>query len=165
MPSDDELAETAAALPSDPHAHTATVAAKASARVVDKKLLGRFRIESVLGAGGMGVVHAAFDPELERRVALKLLHASNADARARLLREARAMAKLSHPNVITVFEVGSAEGEDFVAMELIDGETLKDWQARTRPAWRELVAAFIAAGRGLAAAHKAGLVHRDFKPS
>src|SRR5512138_3911013 len=124
MPSDDELAETAAA---SPPTETATVAARHAVRLpADKKQLGRFRLEGVLGAGGMGVVHAAFDPELERRVALKLLHASSADARARLLREARAMAKLSHPNVITVFEVGSADGEDFVAMELVDGETLKD---------------------------------------
>jgi len=119
----------------------------------------------VLGSGGMGTVHAAFDPELERRVAVKVLHARDTEARARLLREARAMAKLSHANVITVFEVGSADGNDFVAMELVDGETLKEWWTRTRPKWRDVVAAFIAAGRGLAAAHAAGLVHRDFKPS
>src|SRR2546423_3559854 len=109
MPADDELAETSAASPSEPHGETATSGGEVKQRAIGKASLGRFRLEHVLGAGGMGIVHAAFDPELERRVALKLLHASNADARARLLREARAMAKLSHPNVITVFEVGSAD--------------------------------------------------------
>jgi predicted Ser/Thr protein kinase len=166
-PSDDELAETAAAAPStdDGPGRTRT-AGGGDARPRRAILtLGRLRLERVLGTGGMGVVHAAFDPDLERRVAVKLLHASSADARARLLREARAMAKLSHPNVITVFDVGTADGEDFVTMELVDGVTLKDWIAAAKPRWRELVAAFIAAGRGLAAAHEAGLVHRDFKPT
>jgi len=173
--SDDELARTAAvseqALANtvvsgsdrDALGHTQTGAATPAPRA--RQTLGRLRLERVLGSGGMGVVYAAFDPDLERRVAVKLLHTGNADARARLLREARAMAKLSHANVITVFDVGSADGEDFVTMELIDGETLKDWIARARPAWRELVAAFVHAGRGLAAAHDAGLVHRDFKPA
>jgi hypothetical protein len=159
--SEDELARTATAMPLPGAAPAAPAASAATSRAT----LGRFRIERELGAGGMGVVLAAFDPELERRVAVKVLHARSADARARLLREARAMAKLSHPNVITVFDVGSTDGEDFVAMELIDGETLKDWIARVRPRWREIVAAYVAAGRGLAAAHAVGLVHRDFKPS
>jgi len=173
--SDDELAKTAAASEQalantvasgsdkDAIAHTQTGAVTPSPR--ERQTLGRLRLERVLGSGGMGVVHAAFDPDLERRVAVKLLHAGNADARARLLREARAMAKLSHPNVITVFDVGSADGEDFVTMELVDGETLKDWITRARPSWREIVAAFVHAGRGLSAAHDAGLVHRDFKPA
>jgi hypothetical protein len=173
--SDDELAKTAAV---SQHALANTVASGNDNAAVDRtqtagavgspreiRTLGRLRLERVLGSGGMGVVYAAFDPDLERRVAVKLLHASSADARARLLREARAMAKLSHANVITVFDVGSAEGEDFVTMELIDGETLKDWLARARPSWREIVLAFAHAGRGLAAAHDAGLVHRDFKPA
>ncbi len=127
--------------------------------------LGRYRIEREIGAGGMGVVHAAFDPDLERRVALKVLRGSGSDdLRQRLLREARAMARLAHPNVVVVHEVGSANGRDFVAMELIDGETLADW-VRDRPRTiGEIMAAFIAAGRGLAAAHRAELVHRDFKP-
>ncbi|MGE5185139.1 MAG: protein kinase domain-containing protein [Acidobacteriota bacterium] len=153
-PSDDELARTA------------TAPAAARDALPRAGVLGRFRIERELGHGGMGVVHAAFDPELERRVALKVLHrADDAEARARLLREARAMARLSHPNAITVFEVGSAGGEDFVAMELVDGETLGAWLARERPGWRDIVGAFLAAGRALAAAHAEGLVHRDFKPS
>jgi serine/threonine protein kinase len=93
----------------------------------------------------MGIVHAAFDPELERKIALKVLRkAGSEDARARLLREARAMAKLSHPNVITVFDVGSTDGQDFVAMELIDGETLGEWLTRVRPDWRTILAAFVA---------------------
>ncbi len=153
-PTDDELAFTATAPGPRP-----------SAKKLDRVKLGRFTIESELGAGGMGVVHAAFDPDLERRVALKVLRATSADARARLLLEARAMAKLSHPNVITVFEVGSAEGEDFVAMELIDGGTLGDWIERTHPRPGEILAAFTLAGRGLVAAHAQGLVHRDFKPN
>ena len=153
MATDDELAQTATA--------PATPSALASA----PQVLGRFRIEAKLGEGGMGIVHAAFDGELERRIAVKLLRdAGSADARARLLREARAMAKLSHPNVITVFEVGSVEGHDFVAMELIDGETLAEWLRRARPDVRAIASAFVAAGRGLVAAHAAGLVHRDFKP-
>ncbi|MBX3160461.1 MAG: protein kinase [Deltaproteobacteria bacterium] len=128
--------------------------------------LGRYRLERELGAGGMGVVHAAFDPDLERRIALKVLRnaAGGDEAQRRLLREARAMARLAHTNVVTVHEVGSANGRDFVAMELIEGETLADWlrAAPRRP--DEIVAAFVAAGRGLAAAHEASIVHRDFKP-
>src|SRR5262245_27056709 len=91
--------------------------------------LGRYRLERELGAGGMGVVHAAFDPDLERRIALKVLRVSvpSTNAKDRLMREARAMARLSHPNVVTVHEVGTANGRDFVAMELIQGETLADW--------------------------------------
>ncbi len=166
--SEDELAETAAVPPgTSAHdlARTATAGSGAAPAADRPATLGRLRLERVLGSGGMGVVHAAFDPDLERRVAVKLLHASSADARARLLREARAMAKLSHPNVITVFDVGTADGTDFVTMELVDGATLKDWLAIAKPAWRDIVAAFVAAGRGLAAAHDAGLVHRDFKPT
>jgi len=128
--------------------------------------LGRYRLERELGAGGMGVVHAAFDPDLERRVALKVLRsaAGTSDARHRLLREARAMARLAHPNVVTVHEVGSANGRDYVAMEIIEGHTLAEWLRATPRLEAEIVDAFIGAGRGLAAAHAAGIVHRDFKP-
>src|SRR5512138_3489613 len=153
MASDDELAQTA------------TAPARGSAKRIARTSLGRFQIEHELGAGGMGIVYAAFDPELERRVALKVLRARSADAVARLSLEARAMAKLSHPNVITVYDVGSAGGEDFVAMELIDGGTLGEWVQRDKPRTAEIIAAFVAAGNGLAAAHAQGLVHRDFKPS
>ncbi|MGE0548300.1 MAG: serine/threonine-protein kinase [Kofleriaceae bacterium] len=153
--SDDELARTATAGPSGSEVINLPAGS----------MLGRYRLERELGSGGMGVVHAAFDPDLERRVALKVLRTSGADeAKKRLLREARAMARLAHPNVVTVHEVGTANGRDYVAMEIVDGDTLADWlRAQTR-APAEIVEAFVAAGRGLAAAHAAGIVHRDFKP-
>jgi tRNA A-37 threonylcarbamoyl transferase component Bud32 len=128
--------------------------------------LGRYRLVRVLGAGGMGVVWAALDPDLDREVALKVLRSSDAAParRARLLREARAMAKVHHPNVITVHEVGTAAGRDFVAMEVVHGRTAAQWLALRKRSRREVHRVFAAAGRGLAAAHAAGLVHRDFKP-
>ena len=155
----------------DQLARTATAPGRA-ASIADEKLpsageaLGRYRLERELGAGGMGVVFAAFDSKLERRVALKVLRGGGAgsDANRRLLREARAMARLTHRNVVTVHEVDSVGGRDYVAMELIDGATLAEWLRIAPRTPNEIVAAFVAAGRGLAAAHAAGLVHRDFKP-
>ncbi len=128
--------------------------------------VGRYLLLQPLGAGGMGVVWTAFDPELDRKVALKLLHPrrGGAEDRLRLLREAQAAARLSHPNAVQVYDVGTAGGEVFVAMERVDGWTFDRWRAERKPGRRELVAAMTAAGRGLAAAHEAGLVHRDFKP-
>ncbi|EDM76994.1 serine/threonine kinase family protein [Plesiocystis pacifica SIR-1] len=128
--------------------------------------VGRFSIVRKLGAGGMGVVYMAYDEELDRRVAVKLLRSTDTDTigRARMKREAQAMARLSHPNVVTVYEVDSHEGQLFVAMEYVEGDDLRGWlDAGARP-WPEVVAVFCQAGRGLAAAHEAGLVHRDFKP-
>jgi len=155
---DDELAHTATA--EDP-----TAAASAAAMEARRSVLGHYRLEHRLGEGGMGVVHAAFDTDLERRVAIKLLHAGPSDAnRARLLREARAMARLDHPNVVTIFDVDSIEGKDLVVMELVEGTTLAEWlRAEPRPR-AAILDAFQGAGRGLAAAHAAGMVHRDFKP-
>src|SRR5205085_765633 len=131
--------------------------------------IGGYVIERVLGAGGMGVVYAAHDPDLDRRVALKLLHGAGsttgAEARTRLLREARAMAKVNHPNVITVYEVGTAGGIDFVAMELIEGTNGADWLRKTKRTPAAIMSMLTSAGRGLAAAHAMGLVHRDFKPA
>ncbi|HEY0252981.1 MAG TPA: protein kinase, partial [Kofleriaceae bacterium] len=101
--------------------------------------LGRLKLEKLLGSGGMGAVFEAFDPDLERRVAVKVLHARSADGRTRVLREARAMAKVSHPNVIAVFDVGTVNSTDFVVMELIAGETLDAWAKRAHPSWREIV--------------------------
>jgi eukaryotic-like serine/threonine-protein kinase len=130
--------------------------------------IGRYVLLRILGVGGMGVVYAAWDPKLERRVAVKLLRP---DARvsldvlqARLLREAQAMARLSHPNVITIHEVGTHDNHVFVVMEFVDGGTLNDWLRAEQRSWRDIVRAFCAAGEGLSAAHSAGLVHRDFKP-
>jgi serine/threonine protein kinase len=130
------------------------------------KQLGKYRLEGLLGRGGMGEVWAAHDPDLDRKVALKVLRpsaASTDDAQVRLLREGRAMARLRHPNVITVYEATRADGRDVIAMELIDGKSLAGWLTEHREPG-DIVAALIAAGRGLAAAHAAGMVHRDFKP-
>ena len=128
--------------------------------------IGRFLVLGRLGSGGMGVVVEAYDPELDRKVAIKLLKSGRArsDSQARLLREAQAMARLSHPNVVQVYDVGLVGEQVFVAMELVVGKNLAQWLAERPRPWREVVALFIAAGRGLAAAHAAGLVHRDFKP-
>ncbi|MFY0540589.1 protein kinase domain-containing protein [Nannocystis pusilla] len=123
-----------------------------------------------LGEGGMGVVYSGFDGELGRSVAIKLMRAAldtDIEARPRLLREAQALARLSHPNVVQIFEVGHHEGRLFVAMEFVDGKTLQAWlRGPDGPrTWRQILDVFTAAGRGLAAAHEVGLVHRDFKPS
>ncbi len=127
--------------------------------------LGKYRLDRVLGEGGMGVVWAAHDPDLDRAVAIKVLRYAQASTqlRQRLLREARAMAKLKHPNVLTVYEVGTVGDRDYIAMELVDGKSLDGWLA-TKPPEEYVWDAILAAGRGLAAAHDAGVVHRDFKP-
>ncbi len=126
--------------------------------------IGRFVVVGKLGEGGMGVVLAAYDPTLDRKVALKLVRAAGASHhQERLLREARAMARISHPNVLAVHDAGTYYDQVFIAMELVEGGTLRAWLAEPRP-WRDVIARFLAAGRGLAAAHAAGLVHRDFKP-
>jgi len=137
---------------------------QAQASVPDR--IGRFLVLGPLGSGGMGVVVEAYDPELDRKVAIKLLKGGRArsDSQARLLREAQAMARLSHPNVVQVYDVGVVGEQVFVAMELVVGKNLAQWLAEGPRQWREVTALFIAAGRGLAAAHAAGLVHRDFKP-
>ncbi len=140
-------------------------------RLARGTVVGRYLVTEEIGSGGMGVVYAAYDPELDRRVALKLLRArarQTPGAEARLLREARAIARLSHRNVVAVYDVGVETDDEapvvFVAMELVDGVTLRRWVARAPRSWREIVATYLEAGRGLAAAHAAGIVHRDFKP-
>ncbi|MBC8069160.1 MAG: protein kinase, partial [Deltaproteobacteria bacterium] len=129
--------------------------------------IGRFALTRKLGEGGMGVVYAAYDAELDREVAIKLLRADSSDAsagRARLLREARAMAKLSHPNVITIYDVGALDQHVFIAMELVHGTSLRSWLKLRPRTWRGALECFVDAGRGLGAAHTAGIIHRDFKP-
>jgi len=129
--------------------------------------VGRFVVLYRVGSGGMGVVYAAYDPELDRKVALKLLRRAAADeaARQRQRLEAKSMARLSHPNVVTVYDVGEHDGHTYIAMEFVEGANLDDWLRLDpdRP-WQEALALFLEAGRGLAAAHEAGLVHNDFKP-
>ena len=131
--------------------------------------VGRFVVVRELGRGAMGVVLVAYDEELDRKVAIKLLHVSGGiDAsfgRTLLLREAQAMARLSHPNVVGVHEVGVVEGTVFLAMEYVVGVDLQHWLAETARPWREVLAVLRQAGAGLVAAHREGLVHRDFKPS
>ncbi|HEX2164169.1 MAG TPA: serine/threonine-protein kinase, partial [Thermoanaerobaculia bacterium] len=129
--------------------------------------VGRYRVIDKIGEGGMGAVYAAHDPELGRTVALKLVHPDEASgaSRDRLLREAQALARVSHPHVVTVHDVGRHGEAVFLAMEYVAGGTLDDWLRAGPRGWREVVAAFLPAAHGLAAAHAAGIVHRDFKPS
>ena len=128
--------------------------------------VGRYILLDQLGAGGLGVVYKAFDPDLERNVAIKLVRVDRSDAAAgaRLEREARAIAQLSHANVVAVYDVGLVGDQVFVAMEYVEGATLAEWVSAQRRSLREVVTVFTRAGRGLSAAHAAGIVHRDFKP-
>jgi serine/threonine protein kinase/Flp pilus assembly protein TadD len=132
--------------------------------------IGRYVVLRRLEGGGMGIVYAAYDPQLDRRVAVKVLRASHREreatsvGRARLLREAQALARLSHPHVVSVHDVGTHDGSVFIAMEFVEGDTLAHWiRARPRP-WRAALRVLLEAGDGLQAAHEAGIVHRDFKP-
>ena len=142
----------------------------------DPLRVGRHEVNGRLGAGGMGVVYSAYDPELDRRLAIKVIRptsggGSSQSSRGRLMREAQAMARVSHPNVITVYDVGTIDERIYIAMELIEGSTLGQWtrnedeagQAHRRP-WKEIVEVYCRAAEGLIAAHEAQLVHRDFKP-
>jgi len=125
--------------------------------------LGRYHLLEMVGAGGMGVVWGAWDPELERRVAIKLVKATMQAARDRIQLEGQALAKLSHPNVVTVYDVGVVDEQVYIVMEWVRGQNLRAY-GRTPRTVRELVAIYRAAGEGLAAAHAEGLIHRDFKP-
>ena len=134
-------------------------------------IVGRFSILELVGSGGLGEVFAAYDPDLDRKVALKFLRpgvgmnpAELADHTARLLREAQALAKVRHPNIVTVYEVGTHEGRVFIAMEFVRGETVSAWARRRQRHWTEVRDVIIPAGEAIAALHATGLVHRDFKP-
>ncbi len=132
--------------------------------------LGRYIIVDWLGAGGMGAVYVAFDPQLDRKIALKILRRPVSDRAAKesasqsLIREAQAMARLQDPNVVTVYDVGAVDEQVYVAMEYVDGGTLRRWLAERPRSQAEILTIFRFAGKGLAAAHRASLVHRDFKP-
>ncbi len=151
---------------------------------VEERILSRYQLLRRIGSGGLGEVYAARDPELDREVAIKLLHPRTHDgyeleAKARLVREAQAIAKVAHPNVVAVFDVGSYNERElsgqhdvgldqdsvFIVMELVEGVTLREWLHERPRSWQEVPRVFQQAGRGLAAAHVAGVVHRDFKPA
>ncbi len=126
--------------------------------------LGRLVILDKIGAGGMGTVYSAYDPRLDRKVAVKVMHAVDPAANARLLRECRALAKLAHPNIIGVFDAGDETGAVHVVMELASGVPLRTWIDAPDRTWRDVVRVLAEVAAGLAAAHRAGLVHRDVKP-
>ena len=129
--------------------------------------VGRYVVITKVGVGGFGEVYSAYDPDLDRKVALKIMKTREnrlGTARVQLSREAQALAKLSHENVLTVYDFGDFDGDVFLAMEFVDGQTLKDWFLSTHREWREVLDVMLHAGRGLAAAHNAGIVHSDFKP-
>jgi predicted Ser/Thr protein kinase len=162
---DEDEALAATVTPDDLKALESKPRVVSGARPAIGQKLGRYHLLDKLGAGAMGVVWLAEDPELGRKVALKLLKRPDASLTERLVREARSMAQVNDPNVVAVYDVGTADGSTYIAMELVQGKSLRQWQAsqtsRTVP---EIIEAYVAAGRGLAAAHRAGLVHRDFKP-
>ncbi|MBL8957872.1 MAG: protein kinase, partial [Myxococcaceae bacterium] len=144
-----------------------TVPSQAPVQPAAGRTLGRYVLLDVIGAGGMGVVYSAYDPVLERKVALKLVRKERgapAEVESRLMREGKSIAQLAHQNIVSVFDMGSSDGQVFVAMELVGGGSLKKWLRDGPRHWREVLEKFVAAGDGLAAAHKAGIVHRDFKP-
>lgn len=127
--------------------------------------IGRYKLHRLIGAGGVGEVYEATDTELNRRVAVKLLRTSSSSDPEQIRREARALARLVHPNVVTIHDVGGEDGELFLVMQMIDGVTIDRWLAKREAPPDEIVAAFRSAGLGLVAAHAAGLVHCDFKPA
>ncbi len=129
--------------------------------------MGHFVILRQLGRGGMGVVYAAYDEKLDRKIAIKVLHEAavkDGAQRTRVLREAQAMAQVSHPNVVHAYEVGEVDGQVFLAMEYVEGTTLTQWQRSPDRSWQAILQIYREAGQGLLAAHRVGLVHRDFKP-
>jgi serine/threonine protein kinase len=158
--------------PSRPSTRTAPEAPTERAATHDvPAMIGRYRVLGIIGQGGMGVVLKAEDPQLVRTIAIKLVRprkgpvSTAAEDRARLLREARALAALSHPNVVPVYDVGEHGDSLFIAMQFIGGANMRVWLEREKPGYKRVLGVMRAAGRGLAAAHAAGIVHRDFKPA
>lgn len=135
-------------------------------------MVGRYVVTTQIGAGAMGVVYAAYDPELDRKIALKVVRWSSpgedvegrSGGRTRLLREAQALAKLSHPNIVAIHDVGTLHGDVWLAMEYVDGSTLTSWLRDGTRRWSDVLAVLLDVGDGLAAAHAAGIVHGDLKP-
>jgi serine/threonine protein kinase len=169
-PSSPTVADSTASDAGSETSPTASTVGNGIARPVDSdergagSMIGRYEIVRQLGAGGMGIVYLAYDPKLDRPVALKLLRPDKGTSQARLLREGQSVARLAHPNVVRVFDVGTDGDELFVAMEYVEGTTLRRWLRAEPRRPRAILEAFTAAGRGLAAAHAVNLVHRDFKP-
>ena len=168
LDTEDELfGELAAMRPAQKDAFAASLKATVRRRLLgaagEPFRLGRFTVLEPLGSGGMGVVFLAYDPDLDRKIALKVLRSGGERGRREVLREGRALARLKHPNVVAVYEVGELDDSVFVAMEYVEGDNLREWLKRPRGS-EAIVALLIAAGRGLAAAHAVGLIHRDFKP-
>ena len=150
----------------------AKLAANVQSRLFDTQKdtqLGRLELLFHIGSGGMGEVYVAHDPELDRRVAVKIVRSDidsgRHDVSARIVREAQMMARVTHPNVVRVYDVGRIDTRVYITMEYVEGTTLRGWLDRGPQPWREVVELFVRAGRGLAAAHRTGLVHRDFKPA
>lgn len=130
----------------------------------ERMRIGRFEVLRSLGEGAMSRVYLAHDPELDRRVAVKLYRATSPDDLLRRQREAQALARISHPSVVQIYETGAIGSRTFIVMEFVTGVTLTTWQADRPRALMELLAMYVAVGRGLVAAHAVGVVHRDFKP-
>jgi serine/threonine protein kinase len=129
--------------------------------------IGRFKVRAEVGHGGNAVIYSAWDADGDRPVAIKLLRddrSNRPDTQARFLREAKLLARLDHPNIVRIYEVGTHEGRAFLALEYIEGRSLREWLAAESPPIATVIARFVEAGRGLQAAHEAGLMHRDFKP-
>jgi eukaryotic-like serine/threonine-protein kinase len=155
---------------SNPQANGPPPADHGQATLARGATIGRYVVLGLVGRGGMGEVYAAYDPELDRKVAVKLLRVkpgngvSLTEGRQRTLREAQAIARLSHPNVVVVYDVGTFQDQVFIAMEFVEGNTVTYWLQSQARSWQEILKVFRAAGSGLMAAHDKGLVHRDFKP-
>ena len=129
--------------------------------------IGYFRIQALLGQGGMGTVYRALDTKLNRPVAVKFLSNDMADpaAQRRFRREAQMASSLNHPHILTVHDSGEFEGRQYLVTEFVDGGTLKDWASTEKRTWEQIVELLTGVADGLAAAHAAGITHRDIKPA